>query len=56
MGQMMDQSKPFPASKPEPTKAPPSASNERPSLRRSAAVEEYTARMVAALNNFKAKE
>jgi hypothetical protein len=52
----MDQAKQFPASQPEPTKAPPPASNERPRLRRSAAVREYTARMVAALNNFKAEK
>ena len=52
----MDQAKQSPGSQPEPTKAPPSASNERPSLRRSAAVREYITRMVAALNNFKAKE
>ena len=56
MGQMMEQAKPFPASQPEPTKAPPSASNERPSLRRSAAVEEYITRMVAGMNSYKAKE
>jgi hypothetical protein len=34
MGQMMDQAKQPPASQPEPTKAPPPASNERPRLRR----------------------
>jgi hypothetical protein len=37
MGQMMEQTKPFPASQPESTEGPP-ASNERPRLRRSAAV------------------
>ncbi len=56
MGQMMDQTKPFPASQPEPTKASPPASNERPSLRRSAAVREYITRMVAGMNNFKAEK
>ena len=56
MGQMMDQAKPFPASQPEPTKAPPPASNERPSLRRSTAVREYITRMVAGMSNYKAKE
>ena len=56
MGQMMDQSQPFPASQPEPTKAPLPASYERPRLRRSAAVEEYITRMVAGMNNYKAKE
>jgi hypothetical protein len=56
MGQMMEQAKPFPASKPEPTKAPPPASNERPRLRRSAAVREYITRMVAGMNSYKAKE
>jgi hypothetical protein len=49
MGQMMDQAKQFPASQPEPTKAPPPASNERPRLRRSAAVREYITRMVAGM-------
>ena len=38
MGQMMEQAKQFPASQPEPTKALPPASNERPRLRRSEAV------------------
>jgi hypothetical protein len=52
----MDQTKQPPASQPEPTKAPPPASNERPRLRRSVAVEEYITRMVAGLNNYKAKE
>jgi hypothetical protein len=52
----MDQAKPFPASQPEPTKAPPPASNERPRLRRSAAVREYITRMVAGMNSYKAKE
>jgi hypothetical protein len=56
MGQMREQAKPFPASQPEPTKAPPPASNERPILRRSAAVREYITRMVAGMNNYKAKE
>jgi hypothetical protein len=52
----MDQPQQPPASQPEPTKAPPSASNERPSLRRSAAVREYITRMVAGMNNYKARE
>jgi len=52
----MDQWKQFPASKPEPTKAPPPASNERPILRRSVAVREYITRMVAGMNSYKAKE
>jgi hypothetical protein len=56
MGQMMEQAKPFQASQPEPTEAPPPASNERPRLRRSAAVREYITRMVAGMNNYKAKE
>ena len=51
----MDQAKQSPGSQPEPTKAPPSASNERPSLRRSAAVREYITRMVAGMNQFKAE-
>jgi hypothetical protein len=55
MGQMMDQAKQFPASQPGPTKAPPPASNERPRLRRSAAVREYITRMVAGMNQFKAE-
>jgi hypothetical protein len=50
----MDQTKQFPASKPEPTEAP--ATNERPRLRRSVAVEEYITRMVAGMNSYKAKE
>jgi hypothetical protein len=52
----MDQTKQFPASKPEPTEAPSAATNERPRLRRSVAVQEYITRMVAGMNNFKAKE
>jgi hypothetical protein len=52
----MEQSKQFPASQPEPTKAPSPAASERPILRRSAAVREYIARMVAGMNNYKAKE
>jgi hypothetical protein len=56
MGQMMDQAKQFPASQPEPTEASPPASNERPRLRRSVAVREYITRMVAGMNNYKAKE
>ena len=55
MGQMMEQMKQFPASQPEPTEAPSPASNERPILRRSAAVQEYITRMVAGMNNFKAR-
>ena len=51
----MNQPQQFPASQPEPTKAPPPASNERPILRRSAAVREYITRMVAGMNNYKAK-
>ena len=51
----MDQSQQSQASKPEPTKAPPPASNERPRLRRSEAVREYIARMVAGMNQFKAE-
>lgn len=50
----MDQSKPIPASHPQPSEAPPSSSA-RPGLRRSASVEEYIARMVAGLNRFKAE-
>ena len=52
----MEQSKQFPASQPEPTEAPSPATNARPSLRRSEAVEEYITRMVAGLNNFKAEK
>jgi len=52
----MNQPQQFPASQPEPTKAPPAAANERPSLRRSAAVREYITRMVAGMNSYKAKE
>jgi hypothetical protein len=51
----MNQPQQFPASQPEPTEAPSPAASERPSLRRSEAVEEYIARMVAGMNNFKAK-
>jgi hypothetical protein len=52
----MEQSKQFPASQPEPTEAPPPASNERPRLRRSVAVRKYITRMVAGMNSYKAKE
>jgi hypothetical protein len=52
----MDQSKQAAASKPEPTAPPSPSTNARPSLRRSEAVEEYIARMVAGLNNFKAEK
>jgi hypothetical protein len=52
----MEQSKQFPASKPEPTEAPSPAASERPILRRSVAVREYITRMVAGMNNYKAKE
>ena len=52
----MEQSKPFPASQPEPTEAPSPAANERPILRRSVAVREYITRMVAGMNSYKAKE
>ena len=51
----MNQPQQFPASQPEPTKAPPPASNERPILRRSEAVREYITRMVAGMNQFKAE-
>jgi len=52
----MEQSQQFPASNQAQPATPSPASNERPILRRSAAVREYITRMVAALNNFKAKE
>ena len=52
----MDKAKPFPASQPEPTKAPPPATNERPRLRRSAAVREYITRMVAGMNGKSGRE
>jgi hypothetical protein len=52
----MEQSKPFPASNQAQPAAPSPASNACPILRRSAAVEEYIARMVAGLNNFKAEK
>ena len=52
----MDQAKQSPGSQPEPTEAPSPASNERPILRRSAAVREYITRLVAGMNNYKAKE
>jgi len=51
----MNQPQQFPASQPEPTEAPPPAASERPSLRRSEAVREYIARMVAGMNQFKAE-
>ena len=51
----MNQPQQFPASQPEPTKAPPAAANERPNLRRSEAVRGYIARMVAGMNQFKAE-
>ena len=51
----MKQSQQFPASQPEPSKAPPTATNARPSLRRSEAVREYIGRMVAGMNQFKAE-
>ena len=51
----MEQSKPFPASNQAQPATPSPASNARPSLRRSEAVQEYIARMVAGLNNFKAE-
>ncbi len=51
----MNQPQQFPASQPEPTKAPPPVASERPSLHRSEAVEEYIARMVAGMNQFKAE-
>jgi hypothetical protein len=56
MGQMMEQTKQFQASQPEPTEAPSPATNERPRLRRSVVVQEYITRMVAGMNNYKAKE
>jgi hypothetical protein len=52
----MDQSKQAAASKPEPTEMPSTATNARPSLRRSVAVREYITRMVAGMNSYKAKE
>jgi hypothetical protein len=52
----MNQTKPFPASQSEPTEAPSPAASERPSLRRSEAVREYIARMVAGMNQFKAEK
>ena len=52
----MEQSKQFPASNQAKPAAPPPASNARPSLRRSEAVQEYIARMVAGLNNFKVEK
>jgi hypothetical protein len=51
----MNQPQQFPASQPEPTEAPPPASNERPILRQSEAVREYITRMVAGMNQFKAE-
>ena len=51
----MNQPQQFPASQPEPTEAPSPAASERPILRRSAAVREYITRMVAGMNNNKAK-
>jgi hypothetical protein len=52
----MEQSKQFPASNQAQPAAPSPAANARPSLRRSASVEEYIARMVAGLNQFKAEK
>jgi len=52
----MNQPQQFPASQPEPTKAPPPAASEGPRLRRSAAVREYITRMVAGMNQFKAEK
>jgi hypothetical protein len=52
----MDQTKQFPASNETQSAPPPAATNARPRLRRSAAVEEYITRMVAGLNNFKAEK
>ena len=52
----MNQPQQFPASQSEPAEAPPPASNERPRLRRSAAVREYITRMVAGMNQFKAEK
>ena len=54
MGQMMDQTKQFPASQPEPTKAPPPASNERQNYEPSETVKQFGTRMVQGLNNFTA--
>ena len=52
----MEQSKQFPSSNQAQPAAPLPASNSRPILRRSAAVEEYIARMVERMNNFKAEK
>jgi hypothetical protein len=51
----MNQPQQFPASQSKPTEAPSPAASERPILRRSAAVREYITRMVAGMNNYKAK-
>ena len=52
----MEQSQQFPASNQAQPATPSPATNERPRLRRSAAVREYITRMVAGMNNYKAKE
>lgn len=52
----MKQPQQFPASNQAQPATPPPASSERPILRRSEAVQEYIARMVAGLNNFKAEK
>ena len=52
----MEQSKQFPASNQAQPAAPAAAANARPILRRSAAVGQYITRMVAGMNNYKAKE
>ena len=51
----MNQPQQFPASQPEPTKAPSPSASARPILRRSEAVREYITRMVAGMNQFKAE-
>ena len=52
----MEQPQQPPVSSQAQTATPSPASNERPRLRRSAAVREYITRMVAGMNNLKAKE
>jgi hypothetical protein len=52
----MEQSKQPPASNQAQPATPSPAANERPRLRRSVAVREYITRMVAGMNNYKAKE
>ena len=52
----MEQPQQPPVSSQAQTATPSPATNARPILRRSASVREYTARMVAGMNNYKAKE